>query len=296
MEYDIIAGQNTVVGKLVVSNDMENIYVTYNITDPLVMINEIHLWIGNDLSTAPLNNEGVPVPGQFPYKITGLYTKSYTVTVPFASLGIIDVASYFGKNVYILAHSALNNKETAWSFGTSFSSWTGTERWGWYSTYKISSSQGILYPVYCFKTAFAKGNYVFSTDIKSNPENLPSLNLTKNRWGWAINLLQDGNYIFPIYAGAGLNNTNKGTLVGHLTVTVDLGLVSVDYDMLPGFKLEEIHLYAGDVKPVTLAPGRYGHNAFFTALSDSYSVACALTDTDGDGIWIIAHAVVGIPR
>jgi hypothetical protein len=35
--------------------------------------------------------------------------------------------------------------------------------------------------------AFAYGTHVFTTEIKSNPDNLPSLNITKNRWGWANN-------------------------------------------------------------------------------------------------------------
>lgn len=298
MEFDIYAGQTILVGKLVVSNDSQNLYVTYNISHPDYTLSEVHLWAGNDLTTAPLNSEGVPVPGDFPYKAEGLDTDTYSFTIPFSQIGIMDIEQYCGAELYILAHAALNgpNNETAWSYGTSFESWTGTKRWGWYSTYIINCDNGTPDPEYDFETAFAKGNYVFTTNPKSNPEGLPTLGLTQNRWGWAINLTEDGQTSYDLYAGAGLNKIENGTLVGSLTVVKTATEVTVTYNLLPGFKLLETHVYAGDTPPTTLAPGQYGNTAYFSPLASTYSITIPVSDTDADGIWIIAHSVVGIPQ
>lgn len=295
-EFDIYAGQTILVGKLIVSNDADNLYVTYNITSNGILLNQVHLWVGNDLSTVPINKQGVPVPGLFPYVAEGLSASTYSFVIPFSNLGIVDVTAYCGLPLYIFAHSALNNGETGWSFGTAFSNWTGTERWGWYSTYIVNCDNGPPEPVFNFETAFAKGNYVFTTEAKSNPENLPSLNLTRNRWGWAINIADDGQTSYDIYAGAGLNKTENGTKVGTLTVIKTAMDVNVTYSLLPGFKLEEVHVYAGDTKPTTLAPGQYGNTVYFNPLANTYSATYPVTDLDGDGIWLIAHSVVGIPK
>lgn len=291
-EFDIYYGQDNYAGKLIVSNDAENLYVTYRITAENIVLNEAHLWVGGSLDNAPLNGQGVPVPGQFPYQATGIDATTYTFTVPFSVIGITDVDEYCGANLYILAHAALSNGETAWSYGTSFSEWTGTTRWGWYSVYVIDCDEGDPTPDMTAQTAFAKGGYVFTTEAKSNPEGLPSLNLTKNRWGWAINLVDDGSYLFDIYAGAGRNYVSKGVKVGTLSVDMAGGIADVSYIIDPGFYLGEVHVYAGDLPPATIAPGRYGHTAHLDPMSALYDASFTVSDTDGDGVWFIAHAVV----
>ncbi|WP_411895232.1 hypothetical protein [Winogradskyella sp. A2] len=118
-----------------------------------------------------------------------------------------------------------------------------------------------------------------------------------NRWGWTIGPLSGGEYTFDLYSGAGQCDTDKGTLVGSLSVSYDeaLGTVDVDFDMLEGFVLNETHLYVGELPyPIgnngnaTVAPGQYPHqNELDDASSDSYS----LSDISGE-IFIIAHGVV----
>ncbi|MCA0154451.1 hypothetical protein [Winogradskyella vincentii] len=118
-----------------------------------------------------------------------------------------------------------------------------------------------------------------------------------NRWGWTIGPLSAGEYTFDLYSGAGQCDTDKGTLVGSLSVNYDeaLGTVDVDFDMLDGFVLNETHLYVGELPyPIgnngnaTVAPGQYPHqNELDDASSDSYS----LSDISGE-IFIIAHGVV----
>ncbi len=127
---------------------------------------------------------------------------------------------------------------------------------------------------------------------RANPEGLPSLGLSRNRWGWAINLTAPGTTTYPIYAGAGLNHTGAGQRVGTLTVSYTGSQVTATYAMAPGAKMTEAHLYAGDTKPTTIAPGQFGNTATFAMPATTHSVTVDVADSNGDGVWLIAHAVV----
>jgi hypothetical protein len=302
--FKIFAGQTINVGNLIVSNDAINLYVRYEITNTSYYINQAHLWVGVDPTLVPKTANGTPIPGQFPYKVENLdpSTTVYTFTIPLKDV-IVDMTTYCDKVVYLYAHAALEgvpgsgvSGETAWSDGTPF----GGPRWGWYSTYTICCQTTPPPVEYTNETAFAKfaktdGGYVFTTNKKSNPENYPSLSLTQNRWGWAGNLAI-GQYTAPIYAGAGLNNISNGTLVGTLSVNAIAGKVTVTYQMNGTYKIGEVHIYVGDSKPTTLAPGQYGFTEYFDPKASSFTQDFFVNDTNGDGkIWIIAHAVACIP-
>lgn len=47
------------------------------------------------------------------------------------------------------------------------------------------------------------------------------------------------------------------------------------------------HIYAGDLKPVTLAPGQYGHTAYFTPFAQTYTSTFSVTDSNND--WYLDH-------
>lgn len=118
-----------------------------------------------------------------------------------------------------------------------------------------------------------------------------------NRWGWTNGPLTNGEYTFDLYAGAGQCNTEKGTLVGELTINYDEqnGTAEIGFEMLDGFVLSETHLYVGNEpyptnkkgKP-TVAPGQfpYQHN-LNSAASDSFTI----NDLSGE-IYVIGHGVV----
>jgi hypothetical protein len=305
--WDLTAGQTIKVGNVTVTNDANNIYVTYTLTQPCWEFGTLHLWIGSDLNNVPKNNQGIPVPGQFCqatgsggacYTPSGSGTTSYTFTIPFSQLGIQDVTLACGITpLYIFTHAEVNGtcngngSETAWGGPT-----PGTgPRWYFYGSYTICCDNGNPPTPKC-TTAFAKGGYVFTTDAKSNPEKLPTLGLIKNRWGWAINLKVAGTTTYDIWAGAGLNNTANGAKVGTLTVTWDEGGgIKAIYTMAGNCKLREVHLYAGDSKPTTVAPGQYGYLDGFETLQSSYEFNVNVpspTNAGADGIWLIAHAVV----
>ncbi len=313
--YDLTAGQTIKVGKVSVSNDAEKLYVTYSLTYPGAVFGTLHAWAGSDLTLVSMNKNGVPIPGDFPFKSgTDPYPSSagltsYTFAIPFqfinaAGLPSIDPSS--GNvtcnplNLYVVTHAEVNidtngdgvadRKETA--FGGSTSGGT-SNRWWFYDSYAICCDFGGGVPCMT-ETAFGKGGLVWTTNKNSNPENLPSLALTKSRWGWAINLKTRGTSSYDIWAGAGLNNTANGTKVGTLTVNWDGAQAEVSYNLFSGYVAEEVHIYAADAKPTTLAPGQYGYPeaGYDTGGVQNFTYTVPLVDVAGDGVWLIAHAVV----
>lgn len=196
--------------------------------------------------------------------------------------------------LYVLAHAEVfinGNDETAFG-GDNPVNVNDKGRWYYYARYTTVCCDSPPPPPFeKLGTAFAKGGYVFTTDRKSNPENLPSLNLTRNRWGWAINLKSEGSFSFELWNGAGLNNTAKGLLVGNVTVDLYGSQVTVTYNLFPNYSIEEAHIYAGDLKPATIAPGQYGFTKYFNPYVNSFSETFEVSDLDGDGIWLIVHAI-----
>jgi hypothetical protein len=295
--WNLTAGQTIDVGSVTVANDNTNLYVTYKLDYTGAYFGTLHLWIGNDLTNVPSNPQGVPVPGQFPYQYTppNNTTTEYTFTIPFTDLKIQDVANACPLQLYVVAHAEVNNvdgnNETA--FGGNVPVNVGTPgRWWYCGVYSVCCDFGPP-PVRACKTAFGKGGWVFTTDRKANPESLPSLLLSKNRWGWAINPKYPGSYVYDIWAGAGLNKTVNGTKVGTLTVDWSpSGTVTVTYTLFNGSEMTELHIYAGDAAPITVAPGQYGYIRYFDPPETTHTATFNVTDAGGDGIWIIAHAVV----
>lgn len=116
------------------------------------------------------------------------------------------------------------------------------------------------------------------------------------RWGWTNGELTAGSYEFELWAGAGQCDTEKGILVGSVTVDYDGSTATVTYNLIGGFTMNEVHLYAGaeqfpkDKKGHdTVAPGQY------TVVNDNLGNAISHEVTVGGlsgPIYIIAHAVV----
>lgn len=128
--------------------------------------------------------------------------------------------------------------------------------------------------VYECETAYAKGNA--STCF------LP----TFSRWGWT-NAITPGSYVFDLWAAAGQCDTGKGTWVGTVNVVYGLnGHVSVTYNVIPPFKIEETHTYVG----TTMYPQvKRGRTTTSTVAPGSYYYAGPFK---GGQVYVIAHAVV----
>lgn len=301
MEWNLTAGQYTDVGSVAVTNDLDNIYVTYALDYPGATLGNLHLWVGNNQLLIPSNPQGIPVPGQFcgadgGYCYDAAGQTSYTFTIPFTDLNLIDAGEVCGLPAYIFAHADVNMSggvESAFG-GDNPVNIDGPGRWYYFGIYTVCCDDGNPDPCLT-EVAFAKGGYVWTTDRKSNPENLPSLNLTKNRWGWAIFVPEPGNTTYEIWAEAGLNKTSNGTKVGLLAIDWNSETsVYVTYQLFPGYHLEEIHIYADSAVPATTAPGRYGNPAsgYDAGGVERIEVNVPYAYAPGQGLWIVAHAVV----
>lgn len=146
---------------------------------------------------------------------------------------------------------------------------------------KILGSDGATLIVhvqcYIYETAYAKG------------DDANCFIPTFANWGWT-NPIGPGTYEWDLWAAAGQCDTGKGTLVGSVTVVYGAdGYVTVTYNVGAPYLLDETHVYAGTTpfpqvkrgKSVvyTIAPGQYTNNSPF----------------NGSPVYVIAHAVVGIP-
>jgi hypothetical protein len=110
------------------------------------------------------------------------------------------------------------------------------------------------------------------------------IDLGFGNWGWTNEVFAYGTYTWPLWAGAGQCNTDNGTLVGTVTVTyTNPGYAYVTYDVELPYILSETHVYIGvlPTPPGTVAPGQY---QFYTS-----------NGPFGGYIYVIAHAVVGMP-
>jgi hypothetical protein len=297
--WNLTAGQTNIVGTVTVWNDATNIYIKYTLDPALTScsgLGTMHVWVGSDLLDVPSTPTRIPIPGQFDKAAGGASftppagTTTYTFTLPIASLGITGVTTasqICDRALYVFTHAEVCG-ETAWGgpTGVNIGDKEKPPRWYYYGVYNVCCDFGPP-PVPVCNTAYAKGGYVFTTDKKSNPENLPSLKLTRNRWGWAILLPGDGTYTYDIWAGAGLNSTANGVKVGTLTVTCIGGAGSVTYNIDAPYYLTEVHVYAGSTAPTTIAPGQYEYIASF----DDKTTRTYTQGVNGCP-WIVAHAVV----
>lgn len=294
-DFCLWASQTINAGSITVANDAENLYITVNaIEDFRDVLENIKVWVGDNLDLLPRAGNNAPIAGAFPFKANAT-GQSHTMTIPFSSIDIYSGNKITCNNssLYVFVHVDISiggssSEATAWG---GCLAGKDSPRWYFYSTYTTGCCDTPPPSDNCYsQTAFAKGGWIFTTDKKSNPENLPSLGLTKNRWGWAINVTATGNTTYPIYAGAGLNSISKGKLVGTLDVSWNGSTATVTYTMNGGFALTGTHVYAGDNKPTTIAPGQYGNTTSFDPFASNYTGTYNVSDSNGDGIWIIAHA------
>jgi hypothetical protein len=290
------AGQTINAGTITVENDNTNLYVTYNTTG---IFGTLHLWVGTDLTLVPSSksDKGTPVPGKFPYKYTTNGETTYTFTIPLNKIPGYDQKCGTGSRpIYVVAHAEVTingNKETA--FGGCVPG-TGP-RWWYYAVHTLQCCDTPP-PTTTEKlgTAFAYGNFVFTTDPKSNPEKLPSLSLIRNRWGWANNLIVPSTTTQKLYVGAGLNSLKSAIEVGTVTIDWNSTQATITYTLNAPYTMEVVHIYADDTRPTTTAPGQYGYIATFDPFTNTHTVTLDVVDTNTDGIWVIAHAIVYGPK
>ena len=138
-QIPLIAGQNSNVGSLIISNTADVLNVEFSANSSCT-IKAIHLWVGINGEEVPMNKNKIPIPGKFP--ISGRNISKYCFKVKLADIDTNVDALLNGKTIYLFAHAVVTNNvtgatESAWSQGKTF----GTKRWGTYSVYACCDPQ-----------------------------------------------------------------------------------------------------------------------------------------------------------
>ncbi|NMM48141.1 LruC domain-containing protein [Marinigracilibium pacificum] len=113
-EVCLVAGQHMLAGTVQVAYEGGNLYVTYNVTQPGVYLEEIHLDLFNsveEFKAAKKISGGGAIPGKFEFK------KSWSAESMVTSYTAVIPSSYvdmFGDCFFVATHAALSNGETAW--------------------------------------------------------------------------------------------------------------------------------------------------------------------------------------
>ncbi|MCK5775264.1 MAG: hypothetical protein KAH25_03770 [Bacteroidales bacterium] len=135
-----------------------------------------------------------------------------------------------------------------------------------------------------------------------NPAGLPNLNVQGNRWGWAVNITKAGIYTCQLWANAGQCDTIAGDHVGTATIEYIVNAkadneVFISYQLFSPNVMDLVHTYVSDIKPPESSSpytGANNHNVDFYPPIPNYNNyidgSYKVTDGDGDGIWILAHA------
>jgi len=128
--FKLVAGKDVInpAGTVNFTWDDDYLYVCFNTNSPWIL-DEVHFFVGLK-EDVPLNSQGTPVPGHFPFYATGINAESYCYD-PIPRSDIPDCP-------VILIHAvvvnpiALNN-ETAWAYGCkTFKDGFQTNRWGYF--------------------------------------------------------------------------------------------------------------------------------------------------------------------
>lgn len=130
-ETTLIAGQSIPVGSVIVENDAQYLYVTYQ-TDGNWLITETHLDVATRPEDLKQTSKGNAVPGRFAYKsehAPGVATVTHT----------IDLTAWpSGTQLFLAAHSVVvssSGSETAWAEGLDFPG----NNWAMYFSYGVQS-------------------------------------------------------------------------------------------------------------------------------------------------------------
>ncbi len=299
VEIDFIAGQHIKIGKIIVSNDETNLYVTYDLVETNWWLEETHLYVGG-YNNIPFTGDGNPKIGHFPYHEEHFNTQSHTFTIPLGSIDA-DADGCFE----IIAHAAVVQKEndeiisseTAFGFGEE--EFPGN-RWGWYFNYceeecsddnvdndgdenddenedgssdENGDSSGDDSEFDICLDAFA-----FNTSDNNVP--ICFLDDGFDQWGWTNLIIYDGNinyqegysYKLSLYASAFQCATENSIEIGYIDIYVHGGdgrfYADIKYVLTNNdYKIKEVNLYIGEaIYPLdsehndTVSPSEYTYS------------------------------------
>jgi hypothetical protein len=125
---DLIAGQNTNVGNVCITDNGTLLVVTYT-ADLNYSFTAIHFWCGLDPNLIPMNKQHNPQPGQFPYVFSFTTPKTlFSFNVPYPTGWTCD-------QPFAIAAHAVFGTETAWGAGSPINPGQGS--WGTFSCIQV---------------------------------------------------------------------------------------------------------------------------------------------------------------
>ncbi len=124
---ELTAGQFFNSGDVTVTNDQNFIYVTYTTANGY-LLTQTHLFVGG-CSAIPVNNQGNPVPGQFPNKTVHNNSTTYTYQIPITSIPAGNCGCIAAHAVVIKLNELgeVIDQQTAWGKGVRINP---TGNWG----------------------------------------------------------------------------------------------------------------------------------------------------------------------
>jgi hypothetical protein len=301
-EWPLVTENEIEVGSVSVGNSSLYLYVTYRLDFPGATLGDLRAWVGDNLDNLPTDARGTPLPARFCDVDGGACADaagrtSFTLRLAFDDLDLLGEGSACGAAVYVVARAEVlvdagagRIRETRSAFAGPILG-PGPRPWQ-LAEHELCCDLGAPRETEC-DSAFAKGDFVWAKDAKSNPERLPTLGLSRNAPGWAIRLDAVGRHEYELWAGAERNDTRRGRLVGDVEIFWTGNTVLVTYSLVAGLTLEQLRLYAGDAPPADVTPGRYPQVQEFDPNVDEYSIALPARDVDGDGaVWLVVQASI----
>ena len=245
---DLVAGQHTDVGEVIVTHDLLNIYVTYVISEPGWCITETHMHVAADVTGIPQTKKGNPKVGQFDYSGQHDCITEYTYTVP--------IEWNAGDEVVVAAHAVVQNDngtptkakggkpsnsepshETAWGYGVPFPG----NNWAMYFFYTLCYEGGggpgtESEPAYAYAP---EGSEIYSPCFPTIPLQ------SQHGWGWHLGPFTE-NYTFELWALPGTCNNLLGFHVGYVQVQFkNSGRMDVTFRCFLGYSFQDISLWVG---------------------------------------------------
>jgi hypothetical protein len=306
----LYAGQDIDVGTVTVTNDADNLYVTFE-TSGDWWLQKTHLHVAETFTDIPQNNKGNPKIGNFAYQTThDPRVQSYTYVIAKSSIGDGDIDSLViaaHAEVVRIVDGEVVQSETGWGDGDRF---VDKGSWATYFSYSWQDCEGGPEGDKT-ETAFAYGGDDANCflDLDLDGDNVDDF----NRWGWTNGAIS-GTPVAPyegawqLWAGAAQcditdtdGNPAKGTLVGTVDVSYDGSSVTVTFTTNGPYYLEETHVYAGAEQmpringngAYTAAPGQYKFTNMDRETFDDERTTSTTTISVTGEIYIVAHATVG---
>ncbi len=208
-----------------------------------------------------------------------------------ATVTIVDDSDLFGE-VPLGTATAPNNAKFTYSEDFAWEDY-GPDACGDYNYENTSSVIGDEDVVLDYATAEVDVYvqcYIYETAYAKADNGICFIREGFSQWGWTNPIGPDFSGAWDLWAGAGQCDTNKGTLVGSVTVDYTDKCVVVSYNVEEPYSLDETHVYAGcDMFPKM----KVGKKWVDTVAPGQYYETCPL-ECEGD-VYVIAHAKVGIP-